>query len=328
MDIPQEVIDAADAVAPEVLLIPGVTGVGLGFREEDGELVDELTVRVLVADAGDVPAGIPESLAGLPVAIIEFPVEPLFAPDVTRYDDLPGGAQIEPVRGASGTLGAIVQDGTGTEVGLTCHHVSGDPGSTLWQPEAPLFIAGGPPPDLTNALGETIAVASPATQTIPVPSGAGLLLGRQLDAATVSLGEAVDQGRTLNHAITDGFGVIDSTMPPSTGMFVRKRGSQSGPTAGIVVGIQLVVPWDAEPRTPPPGHRFVMSHQYEIFFLPPGCPDGIFARGGDSGSLVLENDNRTAVGLLWAGNRAGGTRALMSDITVVESELGIKVAWP
>ncbi|MGW3071610.1 hypothetical protein [Kitasatospora sp. NPDC001132] len=42
---------------------------------------------------------------------------------------------------------------------------------------------------------------------------------------------------------------------------------------------------------------------------------------------MLERGSRTAVGLLWAGNRSGGTRALMSDITVVESQLGITVAW-
>ncbi|MFJ7906667.1 hypothetical protein [Kitasatospora sp. NPDC096204] len=327
MDIPQELIDAVDAVAPGLIAIPGVTGVGLGFREENGEFFDELAARVLVADASEVPAGVPDSIAGLPVCVVEFMVEPLFAPDTTRYDDLPGGAQIQPAPGASGTLGAIVQDGSGTEVGLTCHHVSGDPGTTVWQPIAPPIIAGGPPVDLTDALGQTITVESPATQTIPVPSGPVLLLGRPLDAATVALDEALNQGRTISHAIVDGpdFGVVDATKPPSVGTFVKKRGSQSGPTAGTVTGIQSLVPWDV--GGPPPGHRFVMSRQYEIFYLPDGCPDGIFARGGDSGSLVLERGSRTAVGLLWAGNRAGGTRALMSDITVVESRLGVTVAW-
>ncbi|MER6306290.1 hypothetical protein ACWCXK_32920 [Streptomyces sp. NPDC001739] len=72
-----------------------------------------------------------------------------------------------------------------------------------------------------------------------------------------------------------------------------------------------------------------MSRQYEIFFTPVGCPDGIFAKPGDSGSLVLQDGTHTAVGLLWGGdkNKAGGKRGVMSDITIVESMLGISVAW-
>jgi hypothetical protein len=69
-----------------------------------------------------------------------------------------------------------------------------------------------------------------------------------------------------------------------------------------------------------------MSRQYEIFYDPSRCPDGIFSRGEDSGSLVLMDNSQTAVGLLWAGNRAGGTRAFVCDITEVERELGISVA--
>ncbi|MFI2188616.1 hypothetical protein [Streptomyces sioyaensis] len=334
MDISPDLIDAVEALAPELIAVPGVNGVGLGLREENEEFFDELVVRVLVADASDVPAGIPESIVGLPICIVESPVEPLFDPDTTRYGappqpDLPGGAQIQQAPMASGTLGAIVQDGNGVEVGLTCHHVSGGPGTTVWQSIAPSIIAGGPPVDLTDALGQTITVESPATQTIPVPSGPALLLGRPLDAATVSLDEARNQGRTISHAIADGFGVVDSTKPPSVPMFVKKRGSQSGPTTGLVTGITFM-PWEGdEVPTPPPGHRFFMSRQYEIFFTPAGCPDGIFAKPGDSGSLVLQDGTHTAVGLLWGGikNPAGGRRGFMSDITIVESRLGINVAW-
>ncbi|MFG2352726.1 hypothetical protein [Streptomyces sp. NPDC048521] len=334
MDMSPDLIDAVEVLAPELIAVPGVTGVGLGLREENEEFFDELVVRVLVADASDVPAGIPESIVGLPICIVEFPVEPLFDPDTTRYGappeiDLPGGAQIQQAPMASGTLGAIVQDGNGVEVGLTCHHVSGDPGRTVWQPVAPPIIAGGPPADLTDALGQTITAESPATQTVPVPSGTALLLGRPLDAAIVSLDEARNEGRTISHSIVDGFGVVDSTKPPSVPMFVKKRGSQSGPTTGLVTGITFM-PWEGgAASTPPPGHRFFMSRQYEIFYMPAGCPDGIFARPGDSGSLVLQDGTHTAVGLLWGGdhNRAGGKRAAMSDITVVESTLGISVAW-
>jgi hypothetical protein len=280
-------------------------------------------VRVLVDNAFDVPGGILEEIAGIPVCVIEFPVEPLFNPDTTRYDEIPGGAQIEPAPQAAGTLGAIVRDGGGNAVGLTCHHVSGDTGTTLWQSTAPPIVVG-TEPDRTEALGTVIAFESPQTQTIPVPAGPTLLLGRPVDAATVSLDLAFAHHRTVTTAIADGVGVVDATKPPHVGMFVRKRGSQTGPTGGMVVGIQLHVPW--RHGTPPPGHAYAMSRQYELFFNPAGCPDGIFARGGDSGSLVLEATTQTAVGLLWGGVRSGGIRALMCDITEVETRLGISVA--
>jgi hypothetical protein len=325
VEIPLQLIEDVEAVAPELISMSGVTGVGLGFREENGEFFDELAVRLLVADASDVPAGISEEIAGVPVCVVEFPVEPLFVPDTARYQDLLGGTQIQPAPLGSGTLGAIVQDANGGRVGLTCHHVVGDPGTTVWQPVAPLVIAGAGPPDLTDSIGEVIARESPATQTIPVPAGSLLLLGREIDAATVGLDAAVNQGRTISDAIADGFGTVDSTSSPNVGMFVKKRGSQTGPTSGQVVGIQVIVPWLS--GQPPPGHAYVMSRQYEIFYNPVGCPDGIFSAGGDSGSLVLEDGTQTAVGLLWGGLPAGGIRAVMCHNTKVEDRLGLSVVW-
>lgn len=321
-------MESVDAFAPGLIILPGVTGVGLGFHEADGEFSDDLAVRVLIADATDVPAGIPDEIAGVPVCIVEFPVDPLFAPDTTRYDDLAGGAQIQQAPLASGTLGAIAHDANGHLVGLTCHHVAGDPGTTMWQPTAEPTPVGGPPPDLTDSLGEVIAAESPETQTIPVPAGPLLLLGREIDAATFSLDKAVDPtigARTISHSIADNFGVINSTTSPDVEMFVRKRGSQSGPTSGQVVGIVLAVRWNY--GQPPPDHAYYMAHQYEIFYNPAGCPDGIFSTGGDSGSVVLTADSQTAVGLLWGGISTGGIRAVMCDITKVEERLAISMAW-
>jgi hypothetical protein len=86
-------------------------------------------------------------------------------------------------------------------------------------------------------------------------------------------------------------------------MFVKKRGSQSGPTGGQVVGYHPIVPWLF--GQPPLGHQYVMTGQYEIFYNPLKCPDGIFSKGGDSGSLVLQDGTQTAVGLLWGRGTAG-----------------------
>jgi len=320
-DISPDLIEAVDPIAAAMMSLPGVTGVGLGFREEDGEFFDELAVRVLVADASAVPPDLVPDIAGVPVCVVEFPVEPLFSPDTTRYTDIPGGAQIQQAPGASGTLGAFATDSSGNTVALTCHHVAGNPGTTVWQSVAPPAPFG-QPPDMADAIGTTIAVESPETQTIPVPAGTQLLLGRPVDAATISL-DQLGAGRSATGSIAD-LGTVDSTKPPRVGMFVTKRGSQSGPTGGFITGIALYVPWDV--GSPPFGHRYVMSRQYEVFFDPSTCPDGIFSRGGDSGSVVLETGTLTAVGLLWGGRQQGGRRAMLCDITEVESRLGITLA--
>ncbi|WP_117215278.1 hypothetical protein [Allorhizocola rhizosphaerae] len=80
MEIPEELIAALEGPALELTGLPGVNGVGLGMREEDEEFFDELTVRVYVDDAADVPE-LPTQMADLPVQVIEFPVMPLFTPD-------------------------------------------------------------------------------------------------------------------------------------------------------------------------------------------------------------------------------------------------------
>ncbi|MGW8631809.1 hypothetical protein [Streptomyces sp. NPDC055793] len=94
MDIPEELIAALEFPALELTALQGVNGVGIGLREENEEFFDELAVRVYVDDAADAPE-LPSQIIGLPLCLVEFPIEPLFAPDVRRYDELMGGAQIE-----------------------------------------------------------------------------------------------------------------------------------------------------------------------------------------------------------------------------------------
>jgi hypothetical protein len=325
VDIPDQLIEDVEGIAPGLIALDGINGVGVGFRQDGDSLFEELAVRVLVADASNVPPGIPEEVDGIPVCLIETPVEPLQLPDTTLYSDLPGGAQIEQAPFAAGTLGAIVQDkNTGNLLGLTCHHVSGDTSTTLWQPIAPPAVAGSPP-DLTNAIGQTAAFVSPVTQTIPVPAGPLLLLGRDIDAAAIDMQLATSSGRTLSAGILD-TGPVASTAAPQVGMFIKKRGSQTGLTRGQIIGLNLAVRWTG--AQPPPGHDYYMSRQYDIFVNVALNPDRIFARGGDSGSLVLlDDDSNTAVGLLWAGIQGGGSSGYICDITHVEDQLGVTVAW-
>ena len=256
MDIPDELVDAKRAVELDLLGLPGLVGIGLGMREADGEFLDELAVRILVEDATDVPAGLPDEIGGVAVCIIERQAQPCGLPHISRYDDLMGGIRVsQPVR-ARGTLGALVEDAsTGETLGLSCYHVAGGPGEdSVYQPQEPNLIAG-VPASTADKIGNVVRAEFP--QTPPLPSSPVLV--SMVDAAVMSLAAATTARRTLSRSIADqGFGLpplvtaVTATSAPIAGLSrVRKRGFVTGTTAGLVIGRYLSrCSGDRAPRTP------------------------------------------------------------------------------
>src|SRR4051812_33518363 len=96
MDIPLELIAAKNDAQLALMALPGVVGVSIGMREANGELFDELAIRVLITDASAVPAGIPDTIGGVGVSIVEAHIElcALPQPDTSRYPQIAGGIQI------------------------------------------------------------------------------------------------------------------------------------------------------------------------------------------------------------------------------------------
>jgi hypothetical protein len=71
-----EIIRVQESVVPQLLAQPGVTGVGVGFREKDGKLTDEIVIRVYVQDKrplAEVPAKlrIPSAIGGFKTDVIQ-----------------------------------------------------------------------------------------------------------------------------------------------------------------------------------------------------------------------------------------------------------------
>lgn len=127
MDIPQELIDATNVAQWSILALPGVVGVGVGMREENGEFFDEVAVRVLVTDNSSIPAGIPSQIAGVAICIVEANINSAVTQDIDRYAPLVGGIRIANPNKGFGTMGSIVQDSvTGELLGLSAFHVAGD----------------------------------------------------------------------------------------------------------------------------------------------------------------------------------------------------------
>ena len=56
----------------DLLKIPGVTGVGVGYQSVDGMKTDKLAIRVYVSSKASLKKGvIPEEIKGIPTEIIE-----------------------------------------------------------------------------------------------------------------------------------------------------------------------------------------------------------------------------------------------------------------
>ncbi len=326
MEIPPEIVAAKEAVEFALLQIPGVVGVGLGFREENGEFLDELAVRIHIADGVEVPAELPAEIAGVAVSIIPGSITPCAGPDTGQHPELGGGIQITKPSKGHGTMGAIVKDATSHALfGLSCFHVVGGTADvfpdTIWQPTHPPMVVG-VPVVADNNIGHVIRVEFPQT---PTPTIVPMVVGAA-DAAVFTLDEAMAHGRTLSAKV-----VSDSGTPPNLvdrvtatarfrpGQPVRKRGFQTRLTRGIIVGDFTTVQWTAGPS-----NTFLL-HQQEVAGSSSN-PGGIFCVVGDSGSLVLDDATPTAVGLLW-GEKLGGQRGIMSTAENVELMLGIRFAF-
>ena len=323
MEVPQELIDAMEKARAGVLAMPEVTGIGIGLQEVEGEEVEEPGVCVYVEEGAASPEGLPEELGGIPVRVIELSIELCALPDLEPYDEMKGGIRIAHPRAGAGTFGAVVKDteseGEPTFYGLTAQHVVGDTAgegfpSVVYQATAPLPTD--PEPDPLESVGSVIATEFPE----PVPLVVGAIVG-DVDAALFELDLAAANERFRSAAIVDGSGegemvpAVTETAQPTLCGRVRKRGFMTGYTEGIVKGIHCSFPWK------PGGSGAYLVEQFLIETVNTN-PGLLLCAEGDSGSLVLERDAPTAVGLLW-GQDLGGLRGLASKIWKVEQRLGV-----
>lgn len=334
MEVPEELIEAKDEVQFELLELPGVTGVGIGFREEAGNLFEEdLAVRIYVADENEVPEGLPEEVGGVPVCLIQMDVVPC-AEDVTRYEELKGGIRIAHPAHGFGTLGTIVkreEEGEPSFFGLTCEHVVGDGEGdefpyVVWQDHEPP-LTGEIPTD--DAVGLVVDAAYPK----PDPLVVGAIV-HDVDAAIFSLDLAAQQERGFSSAIADDSGEGDlisqvtSSELPHLGQIVQKRGFVTRVTRGLVVDLHCTCRWN--PKAGPNRH---LVEQVQVTGIGAGAGTSpVFAAEGDSGSLVLDEQSGAAVGLLYGmdptpGFFGPGVRCVFNKMAKVESALGINPVW-
>src|SRR5215469_9287356 len=211
MDVPPEMTAAVQDNGPQLLTIAGVRGIDIGFTELNGIPTEDIAIRVFVSDINNIPDGIPDTLAGFPVVILQGNPQP--DADLRRLDPLVGGVSIALVKGivaSAGTMGGIARDSsTGELRGLTNAHVVriGAPGDTIQQPEP------NPNPNPANVIGTLLRSVFPTTPSSLPP----FLATGFSDAAVFTI------TRSAAAAVAD-IGPVNGTAIPRLGDRVMKRG--------------------------------------------------------------------------------------------------------
>jgi hypothetical protein len=69
----EEITRVKNEIEPELLKLPGVTGVDVGYKYVGGKKTDELAIRVYVKKKGDVPEkyAVPKRIHDIPTDVIE-----------------------------------------------------------------------------------------------------------------------------------------------------------------------------------------------------------------------------------------------------------------
>ena len=321
-----EAREAVETVRADWMRRPGVTAVDVGFKITDGQPVETVALRVHVERKIPV-AELPESevlndtdkadeeVGGFPVDVIEGtygPSAPPIALDHSREDvveavnrrravsPLIGGVSCGNARVTAGTIGAIVFDiETCKPMILSNWHVlagssSAVAGEAITQPGR---LDGG-------------------TATDGVATLTRMELGPRMDAAVATL----DGGRPHTRDIL-GIGTVTGTEDAVLGMNVVKSGRTTGLTEGVVDGVAMSTRIDY-------GDPGVVRFNDQIRIVPrPPWPqvDVEISRGGDSGSVWLNESTNKAVGLHFAGEtdpNPASENAICSPIEPVMDVLG------
>lgn len=284
MKPPPGIIRAKRNVEKQLLALPGVTGVDIGFKESNGRKTKTIAIRVLVKEKKDVPPDqqVPKTIGGFPTDVIEREFK-LHAIDEASYRPLIGGISCGPCRLiggtdlTTGTLGCLVVDreSPGDLMLLSNYHVlcgSDDDqaiGDTIVQPGR---VDGGSCPD------EVVATLTRWE------------VGGSVDCAVATLAEGITAVPQIEE-----IGAIIGTGEVELGDAVKKRGRTSRLKHGIVDSIDLSTTTDF-------GAIGSITLTGQIGISP--LANDVFGESGDSGSAVV-NSRRQVVGLYYAGNDAG-----------------------
>jgi hypothetical protein len=195
---------------------------------------------------------------------------------------------VAPVHGA-GTLGCLVADEAGKLHGLTNNHVTGDCNHT----QVGMYVLSPAPMDAAPNGPAPRAIGRHA-RFIPLQSGDPQQVTRQeIDAAIF---EVID-AQIVSSMQGIRYDTPKQAAPLVGNTVVKKIGRTTGETYGRVKG-EFLHPV----RVPYKSPRFSSTVYFRNVYGVVGVNNSPFSAPGDSGSLVVSDDGKQALGLLFGGN--------------------------
>ncbi|CCQ90847.1 hypothetical protein NITGR_430014 [Nitrospina gracilis 3/211] len=305
----------------EILRLPGVHGIAIGFKMKGNALLPTLCIQVYVRHKrpnAEIPREeqIPAEIDGVPTDVIASgPVEtllddedcPNINQDTNSYRPLRGGVQIQARGGGKGTLACVVRtrETPPRDVMLTNEHVlySG----TATGPSCSGCTAG-------SAVGQPTWSSSNKLGNILKGKTSALVDGAisSLDPGTQWQAEIEDIGviAGTEHVTWE---ILEDRVMNGAGLYpVKKRGAKTRLSEGVITAVNFegtsTDVWGT--------HRQRFEQQIMIF--PVGYETGnvCFSARGDSGSAVVNEDNKI-VGLLF------GSNGITNTSTSVEYRAGV-----
>jgi hypothetical protein len=274
MDAISQAATAKQLHLPKLISRPNVVGVGVGLRQRNGRVQDEVCVVALVRrkrprTALAPEAVVPAELDGVPVDVLEVGELRAQAVRTARLRPAPGGCSIGHFQITAGTLGCIVRDrSSGARLILSNNHVLANGNEA--QPEDPILQPGAA--DGGREENDTLALLE---RFVPIAySRVDAAVARPLIDADVS-DDVLEIGR------------VSGTVAASLGLAIRKSGRTTGLTTGQITIIETTVDIDYGGKTA----RFDGQ-----------LTSGPMSQPGDSGSLLVAGASQQAVGLLFAGS--------------------------
>ncbi|MDQ7843618.1 MAG: hypothetical protein QN141_07720 [Armatimonadota bacterium] len=313
----------------DLLARPNVVAAGLGFKTVAGRRQPVLSIVCSVTRK--LPAAqlaprdrIPATIAGVPTDVVATGPIRVHQRRTERVRPAPGGVSIGHRDVTAGTLGCLVKK-DGASFILSNNHVlaaenDGLPGDPILQPGP--FDGGRLPADQIAALTAFVPIrfreAAEAGAAAGAVAAAFNWLARllrspaRLKPATTQIPENLVDA-AIARPLRDGevdptvleIGAIGGTAPAALGLVVRKSGRTTGLTVGEILQVDVTV----DVRY---GGDRVARFTDQLLA-------SAMSRGGDSGSVVLDSDNRI-VGLLFAGSE---TTTVITPIGHVFAALGV-----
>jgi hypothetical protein len=314
-----EMCRVKDLVADDFLKRPDVTGIGVGLKEVNGKLTDELAIIISVKEKKDVPAeqAIPVKIKGFVTDVFELDptIEPepspadhkdqedgiLGDPDTDRYNPLKGGISIGPItQQSAGTLGIVVEYTLieGFCMLLTCYHVLVNAPNDIQNHIR--VCQPGRSDDNNNYNNNVVGYLNRAYLQENYQGLGGIDC-----AVTTAINRKTYKGNIVECPCIKGDKTPDNN---DVGETVFKRGRTTGKTEGTIRSIN----YDSQQT-----NDITLESQIEVTGTD-------FSDAGDSGSVYVLRDEEMVIGLHCRGDN-NHTQGIANPINAVKAALSIEI---